>query len=484
MVRSETPFCLTDAHNRLFCALSHDRNPLHSDPDYARRTPFGQTISYGMAAVLLALARSATGRRIHIHSIRGQFLRPIFPGLDYRLEIAGDDLQTTLRVTKGSTTHLDARIHWHALDLPRSHAREAPRFMPRGEASATSPSEAPLTIPEFAYAPAPEAFPELQALFHLAPEQIPCEQLAALCWASYFVGMEQPGRQALFSEFEFEFTPEPSAIPHLLMEIDARYDPRFRRLLLTGRGTTIRRFSLVAFHRPEPMDYSDEALRAEFGMDRNLSGQRTLVTGTARGFGSVVARALALRGAAVLQHRRRSGDHNTSVVGELSRDEDCQRIAAQVATEVGQLDLLIHNAFPHVNAQKFLDQSPAEFLGYVQRAIDPTARLTHHLLPLMAPGSTVVLVSSHYVCQPPPQFTHYITTKAALEGMVHSLAAEFPAVRFVIARLPRMLTDQTQAIYELRPPISPTTIAQRLLSGLATLPSGNFHELNLFLPTD
>ena len=42
----------TQADVELFSALSHDHNPLHVDSNYARRTPFGECVVYGILGVL------------------------------------------------------------------------------------------------------------------------------------------------------------------------------------------------------------------------------------------------------------------------------------------------------------------------------------------------------------------------------------------------------------------------------------------------
>ena len=38
-----------------FTEFSHDRNPLHIDPDYARKTPFGDCVVYGILGILKIL---------------------------------------------------------------------------------------------------------------------------------------------------------------------------------------------------------------------------------------------------------------------------------------------------------------------------------------------------------------------------------------------------------------------------------------------
>src|SRR5262245_42600170 len=67
-----------DEHARTFAAVSHDRNPLHLDADYSRRTVFGQPVVYGVASVLAALGAWANGRPFAMRSLRIRFKQPIF----------------------------------------------------------------------------------------------------------------------------------------------------------------------------------------------------------------------------------------------------------------------------------------------------------------------------------------------------------------------------------------------------------------------
>ena len=69
-----------------FAEASHDRNPLHRDDRYASRTPFGETVVFGMAAVLAALGTWANGRRFLIRSLKAEFKQPLFEGTDYSID--------------------------------------------------------------------------------------------------------------------------------------------------------------------------------------------------------------------------------------------------------------------------------------------------------------------------------------------------------------------------------------------------------------
>jgi NAD(P)-dependent dehydrogenase (short-subunit alcohol dehydrogenase family) len=65
------------------------------------------------------------------------------------------------------------------------------------------------------------------------------------------------------------------------------------------------------------------------------------------------------------------------------------------------------------------------------------------LEPLARSGGRCVLISSSYVRSVPREWPQYVTAKAAAEGLVNWAAARYPQVPFLVARPPRLLTDQT-----------------------------------------
>jgi hypothetical protein len=74
-----------------------------------------------------------------------------------------------------------------------------------------------------------------------------------------------------------------------------------------------------------------------------------------------------------------------------------------------------------------------------------------------------------------------VCAKAALEGFMRGLARECPALRFVIARLPRIRTDQTNAPFSLEPLADAVQVAKRLVTALDDLPAAglNLHEIQI-----
>ena len=61
-----------------FAAASGDRNPLHLDADYARRTAYGQRLVHGMAAALACLKHLPKRRGRYPRRLELECRNPIF----------------------------------------------------------------------------------------------------------------------------------------------------------------------------------------------------------------------------------------------------------------------------------------------------------------------------------------------------------------------------------------------------------------------
>ena len=88
---------ITEADVVAFAGLSGDFNPIHTDVEFAKKTPYGQRVVYGLLGVsvltgLLDRTRLFSGTAIAMLGIRDwTFIAPVFIGdtLTFRLEIQG-----------------------------------------------------------------------------------------------------------------------------------------------------------------------------------------------------------------------------------------------------------------------------------------------------------------------------------------------------------------------------------------------------------
>lgn len=485
-----------------FSGLSWDRNPLHLDGDYARKTPFGKPVLFGMAAVLFGLGEWAKGRRFMLKSITGGFPRPVYLGEEFNIKFnEGPDGHVSIGYFQGDTAHCEFSFRWGPpAQAGFSRAPGGKAFEPRLNAAVdVSFSDGPVGDGNFAYSPNWEDEAGIKENFHLSFGQFPCAQLSALLWASYFVGMEVPGRQGLFAGFEFSFDPHTvDGKEFLVSDLKLATRPVFDQLVIAGSGTGLRAFSLSAFRRPLPVKYPLDVIRSALGWSREWAGKVVMISGAGRGFGAVLAKAFALRGARlVLNHRKPSVDIleveselrsiGTDVLlaeGDVGEESGCRRVLEAVKVKHANVDILINNAFPHIVTKAFSDQSEVEFIDFVARSVKLSSRLSRCIIPLIPPGGFVVNISSIYTQSPKARLSHYVAAKSAVEGLARVLALEFPKVNFAIARPGKMLTDQTNVVFDMEPAPSPISIAGTLLDQLRAGPwNGNLLEMNL-LKTD
>lgn len=171
----------------------------------------------------------------------------------------------------------------------------------------------------------------------------------------------------------------------------------------------------------------------------DLTGKTALVTGASRNIGQQIAVTLAAAGADVgitarsnekgceetARRIAETGVDTTTILGDLGVDEDIDKIASHVQSELGDIDILINNAT--VRPKKpFLDVT-AEDLSYVMDVnIKGTYRLTQKVAPAMIEngGGAVLNLIGAFVYLGRSGKSHSYTTKMAIEGQVRQLASE------------------------------------------------------------
>ena len=172
------------------------------------------------------------------------------------------------------------------------------------------------------------------------------------------------------------------------------------------------------------------------------SPHTALITGTSRGLGLALARALAedgwtliidARGAEALEAARAELSELTRVVavpGDVTEEEHRRTLAA-AAHEAGGLDALVNNAsILGPSPQPQLLDYPIDVLEDVYRAntIAPLA-LIQTVRDELKPEARILNVTSDAGVEPYPGWGGYGSSKAALEQLSAILAAEDPSLR-------------------------------------------------------
>ncbi|HEX6288923.1 MAG TPA: SDR family NAD(P)-dependent oxidoreductase [Herpetosiphonaceae bacterium] len=473
-----------------FSAASHDRNPLHLSAEYARKTAYGRPVVFGILGALVCLGHLTARPDDELTSLVLEFLSPIFPGVAYRIEIRQQTEESaSVRLYDGQRAVLRLNVCFR----PGSGTRPAQDH----ETVAPAHTEAldrraadlvPGSGVSGCYTPDWHQLADLIARWDLADKGLSPMQVAALLWASYLIGMELPGRRALFARLALEWEPQSEAGPLSYRAVVRTLDPRFNLLRLdvaldTPTGAPTAKGELRAFVLPEARGLLD----APFERSERLAGRVALVIGASRGLGARLAQALALQGCTVVANFQRSaaeaeqlqrqlGPEGTDAPGKvvlLQGDGGdaawCAAARQRVLADYGRLDMLICNASPAL-VPLWLDPGALERIhDYVARSLALVSTpLAVFLETLSEHDGRVVVLSSAAVTSPPAAWPHYVAAKSAIEGLAAVAAREYPMVHFLVARPPRLQTDLTSTPTEYQAALPPEPVAARIAAWLAS----------------
>ncbi|AEF36745.1 MULTISPECIES: SDR family NAD(P)-dependent oxidoreductase [Mycolicibacter] len=163
-----------------------------------------------------------------------------------------------------------------------------------------------------------------------------------------------------------------------------------------------------------------------------LSGQTALVTGGTAGIGLESARLLARHGATVIITGR-SADRGAAAVAEIGAGvrfvaadlSDLESVKALVR-QCGEVDIVVNNAASFPGALT-VDQDVSSF----ESTFDTNVRGAYFLVAALAPGmlrrghGSIVNVTSMVAFKGVPGASSYSASKAALESLTRTWAAEF-----------------------------------------------------------
>ena len=449
---------------RLFSAASHDRNPIHLSPEYARRTAYGQQVVFGTLGAFACLGRIEPPLNCSLSRICLEFSRPMFLDIDYGVMVSEPSPRTrSVKLFDGSRILVKADITFAEgvpVETLWGELGEAARQIPvdRDEKEFT---EGAITTGE--YWPDHAALTELLSRFAVYERAFGRLQLSALLWSSYLVGMEQPGLRSLFNKLTLAFENlEQCHGPRLSYEAKVISLNSFGLLRsglrlfagdqLVGRGEG------RAFVLPRSRVGSVSAVATLVPRSDHLKGKVALIVGASRGLGAMLTAAFALQGCTVLANFNRSeseahrlqealADAPGRVAlakGDAADLAWCQELEARISHEFGRLDFLICNACPSIlplrlepNMVRRINSYVGNALALVSVPVSVFSRL------LTEKSGWSVIISSAAVEAPPQEWPHYIAMKCAIEGLARVAALQYPNANFLLVRPSRLRTDLT-----------------------------------------
>lgn len=470
-----------------FSLASHDRNPLHISEEYARSTAFGKPVVFGMLAVLKCLSRAGAKLKSIPDQIDVFFSYPVFQNLEYQIDEKATKDGFSIRLMDGRRTLLRILIRTgekktfflsgcsHVAEIQEPQVHPTSDFsLGRSTSGSWSPQE-----------------PAVQDLFKLLSLDKRVELhgfLASLLLTSYLVGMETPGREAMFSQLSLSFLNLPCEGQKIdyatkISGFHDKFNLLSQDLSLEVNNAVLARGKLKAFSR-----WTDEPQSTGLPTGDDFRGKTALVIGGSRGLGAATVELLVSHGAKVLLNYNKSGSRARElserlasqsgtvelVQADATQPEIFNELASRVRREYGTLDILVCNAFPALLPLWIEPESVERIIQYLNNGfsmtISPLAAFAEQLE--TAKGSAV-LISSIVVEKPVAEWPHYVAAKAAQEALFQTYALEHPSIQCLLARPTSLMTDFTHTPVGRKNAIRPERVASCIIDELkktTTLP--------------
>ena len=177
----------------------------------------------------------------------------------------------------------------------------------------------------------------------------------------------------------------------------------------------------------------------------NFAQKTVIVTGAAGGIGAAITRRFLAEGAQVcasdysvkglgqLAQELGTPANLLTVEADISQEDSCNHLAAQVQAKWGAADILVNNAgkFPF---RDFEDITYKEWKEVTAINLDGTFLMVKAFLPLLknSKAGRIINISSGSVLSPPPNQAHYVAAKAGVIGFTRALAVSLGQYKITV----------------------------------------------------
>lgn len=432
---------------RNFARVTGDYNPVHMDDIAARRTQAGKALVHGMHMVMWALDRLIAEEVLSmpLAGFKARFSKMVYVGETIALWVIRES---------GSLVSAQVRVgNTVAVMVSVMRGELAPALPPTVlESDKEGERARDLTLEEMNGKSGSVLFANgAEDMFLSAGRALGSTRVRAIGAITRLVGMVCPGLHSMAYSYDVAFTKGGEDEESLSFRVE-EVDERFRLLTQVVNGGGLKG-TVVAIARVPPVSQPRLNEIAKWVNPREFAGINALVIGGSRGLGELTAKMIAAGGGSVVITYAVGSQEAHTVCEEIrawggrceTMQYDVRRGAAEQLDGLARMPShLFYFATNVIFTRADGVFSAAAFEGFRQFYLTGFYDLCEALMKKR--GETVLHVfypSSVFVTERPAGMTEYAMAKAAGEVLCKDMTSAMPGLQIKMARLPRLLTDQT-----------------------------------------
>jgi hypothetical protein len=438
------------SHLNAFSDFSMDRNPLHMECSYAQTTNFGSQVMFGVGCVFAALGNSPLETSFKIINAKIKFKKPILLNEEYTLDVfAEGDSLLRAQFSRESVSYCEFIFKINKSESGFSNTPTATKLSSFG--------------------------PKISLLEY--------KQLTFLAWTSFYVGMKNPGPQALYTQLNFSIKENASLETVITSEI---YHEIFGAVDIKGEALGEIAFHIKALKRPERAKTTIQEYKNHLNDNINFSGYTFFISGVSRGLGLAISQLLLFHKAQVIGTYRSNRKEMAQVVEELKSeglnfhrlieiDLSAESSPDFLSSELKgvQIDFVINNAISSIKHISINEFNGKNFSHEFSKLFSISTNSFFGLKNNFRNKTFWFNISTSYIDKYQEGFSHYVTAKQAIETMMECFAVECKHLHVYHLRLPKMLTDQTNVTALDKTLSPPLVFARNILYTINNIKNGN-----------
>ena len=445
-----------------FARLSHDWNPMHTDPVQARRFMSGAQVVHGVNLLLTAInAAVRTDVRLDaISRVACDFKVAVNIGEEITVILFENDTdRAVIHVMLGNVICTKITLYF-AVGYSLKSSDFSTDTLARSDSSFLS---LPVDLSEHAYRDfsaevylGSAADVDFGSMYPHLISQYGAFFCLAFSRLSYIVGMVCPGLNSIFLSLDVT-VPENWAMEQYLKFRVSKFEDRIKLLelalesgFLTGQ--------IKAFRRPSPVEQPDVAEIEPYIQADEFKHVQSFVIGGSRGLGELTSKIVCAGGGKVIlgyavgeaDAARVRSDIEKSWPGScrIQQFDIKNDISSDLMNSLEEIDSVYYFPTPQISKKINAVFSQEIFENLLEYYVFAFYRLCSQLEKRAKNKIKIYYPSSIFVDDRPNGMTEYAMAKAAAELMINDINRTFLYVKIYCTRLPRLKSDQTNSIFQ------------------------------------